>query len=191
GDRQYRIVDVKKNGDEVLHYAEGQVDAKPGDAAHGQIDWDRRYALMRHHTAIHLLDGVVERNYKNGTITGGSIFPEKARIDFEMDGLNRELLQKILDDTNAIAQEGHRVFARQLTKEEALAIPNLARTEPGREMMKAMESVRVVEIEGVDMQMDGGLHVADTKEIGKMTLSKYENKGKHSKRAEIVLGQSQ
>ncbi|MDE1854843.1 MAG: alanyl-tRNA editing protein [Candidatus Micrarchaeota archaeon] len=182
-----RVADVSREGDVIFHHLEGIPQMKAGDSAHGTIDWDRRYSLMRYHTAVHLMDGVVERKYQAGGITGGQIFPDRARIDFAMTGLNREMVQKIIDEANAAGREGHNVLAKNLTKEEALARPNLARTEPGREMMKGMDSVRVVEIEGIDMQMDGGLHVANTKEIGKITLNGFENKGKNSKRIEIKL----
>ena len=184
----YRVVDVKKEGDTVFHHLEGIPKINAGDAVHGILDWDRRYSLMRYHTAVHLMDGIVEKSYQAGGITGGQIFPDRARIDFGMNGLNRDTAQKIIDEANAEVGKGHGVVARILSREEALAVPNLARTEPGRELMRRMDSVRVVEIEGIDTQMDGGLHVANTKEIGKITLSSFENKGKSSKRIEIVLG---
>ena len=184
---QYKVVDVSKENDEIFHHLEGTPQLQVGGAVHGVIDWNRRYSLMRHHTAVHLLDGIVETKYQTGGITGGQVFPDRARMDFDMGELNRELVQKILDNANAIAQEGHKVSSRIITREEALAMPNLARTEPGRELIKSMPEVRLVEIEGVDVQSDGGLHVANTREIGKMLFSKFENKGKHSKRVEITL----
>jgi misacylated tRNA(Ala) deacylase len=184
-----RVADVSKEGDTIFHHVEGIPQIRPGDSVHGVIDWQRRYSLMRYHTAVHLMDGIVEKRYQAGGITGGQIFPDRARIDFAMSGLSREVAQKIIDEANAAVLECHRVLAKSLTREEALAIPNLARTEPGREMMKAMDSVRVIEIEGIDMQMDGGLHVANTKEIGRISLSGFENKGKNSKRIEVVLEQ--
>ncbi len=184
---EYNVVDVSKEDDAIFHHLAGipQVDA--GDAAHGAIDWSRRYSLMRYHTAIHLMDGIVEKKYRAGGITGGQIFPDRARIDFGLDGLNRELAQKIIDESNEAAQEGHAVSSRMISREEALAMPNLARTEPGRKLIESMPQVRVVEIEGIDVQSDGGLHVANTKEIGRLVLSGFENKGKNSKRIEVKL----
>ena len=184
----YKVVDVKKEGEIIFHQVEGLPQIKQGDAAHGIIDWNRRYSLMRYHTAVHLMDGIVEKKYQAGGITGGQIFPDRARIDFGMEGLNRELAQKIIDESNAAAQEGHAVSSRTISKEEALAMPNLARTEPGRKLIESMPEVRVVEIEGIDVQSDGGLHVANTREIGKMALGSFQNKGKNSKRIEITLG---
>ncbi len=182
-----KVINVTKDGDTVFHEIEGSFQAKPGDKVHGTIDWERRYALMRHHTAVHLIDGIVEKNYQAGGITGGQIFVDRARIDFAMPGFNRETAHKIFDEANLVAGEGRKVIAKLLSKDEALAMPNLARTEPGRELIRGMDSVRVVEIEGVDMQMDGGLHVADTKEIGRISLGGFENKGRNSKRVEIRL----
>ena len=185
-----RVADVSKEDDVIFHHVEGILQIKTGDLVHGAVDWERRYSLMRYHTAVHLMDGIVEKKYQNGGITGGSIFPDRARMDFAMNDLNRELAQKIIDETNAEAAIGHRVSSRIISRDEALAMPNLARTEPGKQLIMSMPEVRVVEIEGIDVQSDGGLHVADTKEIGKLFLSKFENKGKHSKRIEITLGES-
>ena len=184
----YKVIEVRKEGDTIFHRLDAEPRLKPGDKVHGTIDWDRRYPLMRYHTAVHLIDGVVEKGYGAGGITGGSIFTDHARIDFGMDTLNRELAEKIIGAANAAAAEAHPVSSRIITGEEALAMPNLARTEPGRELIRSMPNVRVVEIEGVDIQADGGLHVANTKEIGKMALKSFENKGKSSKRIEITLG---
>lgn len=186
---QYRVTDVSKSGDTIFHHLEGIPQAKVADTAHGAVDWERRYSLMRYHTAVHLMDGIVEKRYQNGGITGGSIFPDRARMDFAMENLNKELAQKIIDETNAEAAAGHNVSSRTISREEALAMPNLARTEPGRQLIMSMPEVRIVEIEGIDVQSDGGLHVANTREIGKLSLSKFENKGKHSKRIEITLGE--
>lgn len=185
-----RVADVTKEGDTIFHHIEGVPQINAGDSAHGEIDWNRRYSLMRYHTAVHLMDGIVEKSYQNGGITGGTIFPDRARMDFAMENLNRELAQKIVDETNSAANEGHKVSSKIISRDEALSMPNLARTEPGRKLIESMPEVRVVEIEGIDVQSDGGLHVADTKEIGKLFLSKFENKGKHSKRIEITLGES-
>jgi misacylated tRNA(Ala) deacylase len=184
---EYGITDVKKEGEEITHYSGTAFNAKAGDAVRGVIDWDRRYAYMRLHTAIHLLDAVVEKFYASGMITGGQIYDDRARIDIDMQGLNREKLQEILDKTNSIAREGREVVARMISREEALKDPRLARTEPGKALINSLDSIRVVEIVGLDEQADGGMHVRNTSEIGAITLSKYENKGSHNKRVEITL----
>lgn len=183
----YRVCEVTRDGETILHHVAGSPRTIPGDPVHGMIDWDRRYTLMRYHTAMHLIDGIVESRYKNGSITGGQISTDKARLDFEMEDLNRELAQKIIDEANEVGAQGHKVFSRYVDRETALNTPRIARTEPGKELIRGMDKVRVIEIEGIDMQMDGGPHVANTQEIGKISLGKFENKGKHSKRIEIVL----
>jgi misacylated tRNA(Ala) deacylase len=185
--RELRVVDVKKEGKEIFHVVDSEAGARAGDAAHGTLDWDRRYRIMRYHTALHLLDAVVERNHPGCLITGGQIFVDRARMDLDFPGLNRELAQKVIEEANAAAAEGHRVVAREIGRDEALAMPNLARTEPGRLMMMGMSSVRLVEIEGLDVQMDGGVHVANTSEIGRISLNAFENKGSRRKRIDVVL----
>ncbi len=184
---EYRVTGLKKEGDDVVHILDRNVDAKPGDAARCAIDWNRRYACMRLHTALHTLDGVIEVYYGSGMITGGQIYPERARIDIDMPDLSREKVQEILDKTNAVAKEGHRINCREISVEEAAKATRLARTEPGRKLLETLKRVRVVEIEGVDTQADGGTHVANTSELGTITLSNYENKGTRRKRIEIML----
>ncbi len=185
--KELRVVDVKKEGGEIIHIVDSEAGARAGDTAHGVIDWDRRYHVMRYHTALHLLDAVVERNHPGCRITGGQIFVDRARMDLDFPELNRELAQRIIDETNAVAREGHRVIAREISRAEALKMPNLARTEPGRLMIMRMDSIRLIEIEGLDVQMDGGVHVANTTEIGRILFNAYENKGTHRRRMDVVL----
>lgn len=183
---EYNVIDVRQDGD-IVHVLDKEINAKEGDTLKGIIDWERRYKLMRYHTAIHLLDAVIEKNYSAGMLTGGQIYEDRARIDIDMPDLNREKAEQILEEANKVASEGHDVIARFIPKEEALKIERLARTETGKELIKNLDEVRVVEIKDLDMQADGGTHVKNTKEIGTIKLSKFENKGKHNKRVEIVL----
>lgn len=183
----YNVVETKKDGERVIHITDREADAKPGDKIHGAIDWDKRYMHMKLHTAIHLLDAVMEKR-KAGSITGGQIYDDRARVDFDLPEMNREVAAKILEDTQKVIDEGRKVYPKILKKEEALGIENLSRTEPGRRLLESMEEVRVIVIEGFDMQMDGGTHVSNTKEVGKLVLAKFENKGSHNKRIEIALG---
>lgn len=184
---EYTVFDVQKEGESISHILDRVAEAAPGDDVHGAIDWERRYAIMRYHTAIHLLDAVVERGYSSSKITGGQIFPERARVDLDMPELNRDVAQKIIDEANKMVQEGRKVLAREISREEALKMPNLARTEPGRMMIMGMKTVRLIEIDGLDVQMDGGPHVSNTSEIGRIALNAYENKGAHRKRIDVVL----
>ncbi|MGC8676324.1 MAG: alanyl-tRNA editing protein [Candidatus Micrarchaeia archaeon] len=188
GSKEYKVVETKKNGAEIVHVLDSAAEAQADTDVHCRLDWQKRYAYMRYHTALHVLGGVIAHSYDASAIaTGGQIFYDKARMDFDMPSLNRELLEKIINDANAVVAEGRKVTAKEITRSEALSIENLARTEPGKKLIERLDIVRVVEIEGLDMQADGGTHVANTKEVGEMRLLKFENKGSHNKRVEITL----
>ncbi len=187
GGRAYKVVETAKSGDEVIHKLEAADGLNVGDSVKGRIDWKRRYALMRLHTALHVMDAVVVKNYSNGQITGGQIYEHKARIDFDMEGVSRELVEKIISESQKIVDEGHPVKIRFLSREEAAKVEGLARTAPGAELLKKLDIVRVVDIGEHDFQLDGGTHVANTKEIGKIRLIGYENKGSKRKRIEIAV----
>lgn len=184
---EYKVTALKKEGDDVVHVLDKPAIAKAGDTAHCRIDWEHRYACMRYHTALHTLDGVIETVYKTGMITGGQIYPDRARIDIDMPDLSRDKVDEIIAKTNEVASQGHPILIREISAEEAAKETRLARTEPGRELLKKLKTVRVVEITGLDVQADGGTHVKDTKELGRIELSNYENKGTRRKRIEIVL----
>lgn len=185
---EFVVTDVKKDGDDIAHTVNNAAGISTVSSLHGIIDWDKRYAYMRHHTAIHMLDGVVTLYYSDkGLITGSQIYADRARMDFDMPTLNREVGQKIIEDTNKEIAFGRRILVKEFTKEQALAMPSLVRTEPGRELIKKLDTIRVVEIEGLDMQMDGGLHVLNSNEVGKIALNEFKNQGQHSKRIEIRL----
>ena len=186
--KEFKVIDVLKDGDCVTHTLENGDGIKPGDIIKGTINWEKRYAYMKYHTSIHIFDGIViSQHASEGLSTGSQIYQDRARIDFDMPQLNKELAQQILDQTNKIISEGRRILVRVVDRDEALKIPNLVRTEPGRELIKRLDTVRIVEIEGLDMQMDGGLHVLNSKEIGRLTLSAFTNKGSHSKRVELRI----
>lgn len=186
GNETFTVKDVKKTGDDVIHILDRQPADPIGKEVKCTIDWDRRYGHMRHHTAIHIIDGIIEKEYK-GTATGGQIYSNRARIDFDLPGLNTEMATEIIKKAQAVVDENHKTSARIVTQADALQMPNLARTEPGRELIKMLPEVRVLDIVGFDEQMDGGTHVASTKEIGTIKLNKIENRGTHSKRMEISL----
>ena len=181
----YRVVDVKQEGDEIVHFLDREF-VSGASSIKGSIDWERRYSLMRYHTAVHVVGATMEKEY-HAKFKGGMIYVDRAHIDWDMPELNRELSGKIIERSNAVIAEDRRVISRFISRDEALGIPDLVRTEPGRELIKRLEAVRIVEIEGFDTQTDGGTHVANTKEIGIVALSGFENKGAHSKRMEISL----
>ena len=185
--KEYHITETNKDGDDVIHIASSNVNSEEGAVVKGHIDWKKRYSYMRYHTAIHIISGVIENGYAESFSKGGQIYEDKARIDWDMPMLNKELAEKIIATSNSVVSEGHRVFAKNLSREEALKVPNLSRTEPGRALIQRLEEVRVVDIEGFDMQSDGGTHVANTNEVGTIKLSKFENKGSRNKRIEFIL----
>ena len=188
GDRTFKVTDTVKDGDDVLHIVENVDGIAVGNRVRCKIDWDRRYAHMKYHGAIHLIDAVANMNPDyEGLITGSQIYDDRARVDFSMENFSQEVAQKIIDDTNKVIQENHEFRVKYMPGEEAIKIKNLARTEPGRELIKRLETVRIVEIVGVDQQADGGTHVKNSSEIGNIVLQKIENKGKRNKRMYFVL----
>jgi misacylated tRNA(Ala) deacylase len=178
------VLEVRKQEGLVLHRIEGD-QPSVGTRVHGQIDWERRYALMRHHTALHAMSGVIYQLY-GSTVTGGQMYPDRARMDFEMPDLSAERLQAIEARTNELLAEGRPVSVQILPRSQAFEIPDLIRTKVNL-LPEGIEQVRVVNIEGIDQQADGGTHVANTQEVGHVRIAKSENKGKGNKRVEIVL----
>src|ERR1700716_4209673 len=124
--RSSTVVEVRKNGSLVVHRLEGDSPAV-GSAVHGEIDWSRRYALMRHHTALHSMSGVIYELY-GATVTGGQMYPDRARMDFLLPDLSQDRLQQIEERTNTLLAEGHPVSIRFLPRAEALQQPELIRT---------------------------------------------------------------
>ncbi|MDG6928251.1 MAG: alanyl-tRNA editing protein [Nitrososphaerota archaeon] len=179
-----KVIEVKKMSGEIVHVLAGEPD---GTSVNASIDWERRYRLMKLHTSIHLMDGIIRRDFGHGYITGGQIYEDRARVDLDFPELTRELAQKIEASTNEEISKGLEVRVKYISKEEALKMPDIARTKPGRELLERLDEVRIVEIVGLDMQMDGGTHVRDIKEIGNISIVKFENKGSHSKRLEIKV----
>lgn len=185
---ELRVVNVRKEGDEIVHTLEEGQTVSPGTKVHGKIDWDRRYSHMRFHSAIHVMDGIVTQKHgDNGLLTGGQIYEDRARIDVDMEDFSRELVEQIMQECNSFITEGHRIHQKEISREEALQMENLARTEPGRRLIESLETVRLIVIDDLDEQADGGTHVADSREIGKLVLTKVESKGKRNKRIGFTL----
>jgi misacylated tRNA(Ala) deacylase len=178
------VVEVRKSGDQVVHRIEGETPAA-GTRLHGEIDWDRRYWLMRLHTALHSMSGVIYQLY-GSTVTGGQMYPGRARMDFQLPDLNQERLQRIEERTNQLLVEGHPVSVRFLSRDDAFQVPDLIRTRVNL-LPEGIQVIRIVNIEGIDQQADGGTHVANTREVGRVRIAGSENKGKGNKRLEIVL----
>lgn len=184
----YAVTAVEKKGDDVIHtLSDGQLPVI-GEPVSGKIDWERRYSHMRYHTAIHVLDGIVtQRHNTEGMLTGGQIYQDRARIDFDMQDLTREKVQELIDEANDVIRSGLKVYSKEISSDEALKMPNISRTLPGRELLEKLENIRIVVIEGLDEQADGGTHVSNTSEVGKMVFQKLQSKGRRNKRVEFQL----
>ncbi len=182
-----RVVKVNKEGGTLWHTlaADAPVPAT-GVPVHGELDWDRRYALMRTHTAMHILCGVVWRDYE-ASVTGGNMDPGKGRMDFEFASLTREMISEIEAKCNAEIAAAHPTRSQILPRDEAFRIPDLIRTKINL-LPPGIQEVRTVELVGLDLQADGGTHVANTSEVGQMRVVDYKSKGAINKRMYIELG---
>ena len=181
----WAVTQVKKEGDLVWHWLTGELPAA-GQAITGSIDWSRRYALMRTHTAMHILCGVVWRDY-GASVTGGNMDPLQGRMDFEFATLRAELVGEIEAKCNVEIAAARDVRVRILPRAEAFEIPDLIRTKINL-LPEGIQEIRTVEIVGLDLQADGGTHVANTREVGRIKVTDYKSKGAINKRIYIELG---
>ncbi|HLW48290.1 MAG TPA: alanyl-tRNA editing protein [bacterium] len=178
-----RVTEMRRDGEAVWHVLDGP-GPEPGVMVQAALDWDRRYAIMRHHTALHVLVGAVYRLF-NARVTGGAIYPDRARMDFSLEDLNKDRVAEIERETNRVLADDRPIRVRFVTQEE-FARSDLVRL--ARDLVpKDLERIRVIEIEGYDAQADGGTHVARTGEVGGLHIAKTENKGKANRRLEIQL----
>ena len=182
--RTLPVTRAGRQGDQVWHHVEGELPSA-GAAVAGRIDWDRRFRLMRTHTAMHILCGVVWRDY-GAQVTGGNMEPLHGRLDFEFESLTRELVDEIEVRLNREVEAGREVRARVLPREEAFRIPDLIRTKINL-LPPSLTEIRTVEIVGLDLQADGGTHVANTREVGRLRISGYKSKGRINKRIEVAV----
>jgi misacylated tRNA(Ala) deacylase len=178
----FSITGTEKDGPS-FRYLVDRAPPPEGAKVRIRIDWERRYALMRTHTAMHILCGVIWRDYGKA-VTGGNMDLLKGRMDFEFDGLSPELLAELEAKINQEVLAGHNVRVEFLDRDQALA--GLIRTKENL-IPQGVEAVRLINIEGLDKQADGGTHVANTKEVGAITITGFENKGKNNKRIKIEL----
>ena len=184
GDQTWCVERVKRQGDQVWHFLDGE--APPaGTQVHGELDWERRYLLMRTHTALHILCGVVWRDY-GALVTGGNMEPGRGRMDFEFETMRKELVQEIEEKINREVEAARLVKIAILPREEAFQIPDLIRTKINL-LPESIQEVRTVEIVGLDLQADGGTHVANTREVGPIRIVDYKSKGRINKRLVIEL----
>jgi misacylated tRNA(Ala) deacylase len=198
--RRWIVRAARKSGAEIVHELEPfATAAEPGDGGPpsvGQrpnvgdrlevdLDWTRRHALMRTHTALHALCGVVWRDY-GALVTGGNMEPGFGRMDFEFERMSGDLVAKIEATVNTELAIGRDVRVDLLPRDEALAIPDLIRTKINL-LPPGIAEIRTIEIVGLDLQADGGTHVANTRDVGAIRVTGYESKGRINKRIRIEL----
>jgi misacylated tRNA(Ala) deacylase len=184
GDRTWLVSKVKREKGQPVHHIPGELPAV-GMAVTGHLDWDRRYKLMRTHTALHVLCGVVWRDY-HASVTGGNMDPLKGRMDFEFETMRQDLVAEIETAVNREVEAAREVRAQILPREEAFQIPDLIRTKINL-LPEGIKQVRTIELVGLDLQADGGTHVANTGEVGQIRITDYKSKGRINKRIYIEL----
>jgi misacylated tRNA(Ala) deacylase len=175
---------MKKEESRILHLLDGEL-PPAGTEVEGELDWQRRYRIMRTHSAMHVLSGVVWRDY-GAKVTGGSMDILSARMDFEFENFSAELTREIETRVNEEIARGRPVRAYLLPRQEAEQIPELIRTKVNL-LSPELREIRVVEIEGLDKQADGGTHVADISEIGAFAITGHKSKGKINKRLKVEI----
>ena len=179
------VVDARREGGDIVHVLDRAIPDTVKELK-GELDWERRYAHMRHHTALHVLSGVIWKSF-GAKVTGGQMRAERARMDFSFPGeWTAEVVGEIERFTNEALAENRPVKVYGLPREEALGNPDLIRTQINL-VPERVETVRIVEIEGLDTQADGGTHVANTREVGKIEITAHKSKGRQNKRVEFVL----
>jgi len=171
-------------GTAVWHKLEGPLPAV-GAEVEGALDWDFRYRMMRTHTALHILCGLIFRDF-GAQVTGGQMYADRARMDFTLEQFDQGAIRAIEERANAAIHAALPIKVYVLPREEAFKIPDLIRTKINL-LPPNIQSIRIVEIVGLDLQADGGTHVHDTSEVKGIKVIKTENKGKINKRLEIAL----
>ncbi|MDE1852296.1 MAG: alanyl-tRNA editing protein [Thaumarchaeota archaeon] len=180
----HRVTEVVKEGEEIFHVLDSSDGLKPGDRAHGVLDWDRRLRIMRMHTSAHILSAVV--NGETGAlITGNQIGPEESRVDFNLEDFGKETVSLYIDKVNEAVRRELEVKTYFMKREEALAKPGFVKL--ANAMPPSLDVLRIVQIGDVDTQADGGVHVRNTKEIGEVVGLGTENKGKNNRRLHFTV----
>jgi misacylated tRNA(Ala) deacylase len=179
------VVDVRREGGRIVHVMDTPIPDTVRDL-NGALEWERRFAHMRYHTALHVLSGVIWRTF-DARVTGGQMRADRARMDFSFPGeWTADIVAEIERLTNDALAEERPVRVYELEREKALANPDLIRTQVNL-VPERVRRIRIVEIQGLDTQADGGTHVANTREVGRIDITGHKSKGHHNKRIEFVL----
>jgi len=182
GNMKYKVlkVEINKETKEIIHILEEEeADLNQGELVKGVLDWERRYRLMRLHTAAHLMAAIMYKDY-NALITGGQVDYEHAKLDFNLPKTDREIFEAAVEKATQGASKNNPLKIYFLAREEALKMPGVVKL--AERMPPQEKELRIVEIPGIDLQADGGPHVKNTNEIGEIRLLKIENKGKNQRR---------
>jgi misacylated tRNA(Ala) deacylase len=182
--QESQVIKVGRSEGQIVHAIEGPPPSQ-GAVVTGRIDWERRFTLMRTHTALHILCGVIWRDY-GAKVTGGNMTPGEARMDFELESMSAEFAEEIAERINAEVAAAREVLVNQLTRQQAELEPDLIRTKINL-LPANIEEIRTIDIKGLDMQADGGTHVANTREVGGIKVVGHESKGRINKRLRIAL----
>jgi len=174
-----RVSEVVKEGEEIFHVMQSPTGIGPGAVVHGVLDWDRRLRIMRMHTSAHILSAVVNKE-TGALITGNQISPDQSRVDFNLADFDKEKISSYIERVNEVVTRGLDVRTFFMKREEALANPGFVKL--ANAMPPSDDMLRIVQIGDVDTQADGGVHVKNTLEIGKVVAVKTENKGKSNRR---------
>jgi misacylated tRNA(Ala) deacylase len=188
GDQTRDVVRVTRDGRGVWHWIDGQL-PPVGTAVRGELDWERRHLLMRTHTAMHTLCGVIWNRFES-PVTGGNMTPGEGRLDFEIPGWTTDDRQPVEDEFNRQLALDHPITVSFLDRAEADEDPSLIRTKVSL-LPASLREVRVIDIVGLDRQADGGTHVASTGEVGAIRITKAESKGKGFRRIRFAIVQDQ
>lgn len=179
------MVDARREEGRIVHVLDKAIPDTVRELK-GELDWERRHAHMRYHTALHVLSGVIWRNF-GAKVTGGQMRADRARMDFSFPGeWTADVVGEIESRTNEALAGERPVRVYELPREEALKDPDLIRTQANL-VPERVKTVRIVEIEGIDTQADGGTHVADTGEVGRLEITGHKSKGRQNKRIEFAL----
>jgi Ser-tRNA(Ala) deacylase AlaX len=179
-----KVIEATKEGDNVFHLLEVPADLRAGDRVHGVLDWERRYRIMRMHTSAHVLSAVVNAD-TGALITGNQISPDNSRVDFNLENFDKEKIAYYVDRVNEIVARNMEVKTFFMKREEALARPGFVKL--ANAMPPSLDVLRIVQIGDVDTQADGGVHVLNSGEIGRVVGLGTENKGKNNRRLHFTV----
>ena len=184
GDHSWNVSRISRSSSKLVHVLDGDPPTT-GDSVHGVIDWERRYQLMRTHTALHILCGVVWRDH-GAHVTGGDMKPLSARMDFELEHMSSDFALEVENQVNREVEAARPIRIKTLPRAEAFQIPDLIRTKINL-LPESISEVRTVDIVGLDLQADGGTHVSNTSEVGRINVVGHQSKGRINKRLRIEV----